>query len=73
MKPHIPAILALLVLAGCTGSPAALGITGPAPLQQPVGQDDSTIANPGLQGAPSGYGPSIGPRPGGNGQFFNYN
>ena len=72
MKCRSPALLALLAVAGCSGSPAALGITGPAPLEQPVAPDDSTIANPGLQGAPSFYGPSIGPSATGNGQFLNY-
>lgn len=73
MKRLVPALLALLGLAGCDASPASLGITGPAPLVQPAAPDDSTIGNPGLPSSPTGYGPTIGPSRSGNGQDFNYN
>ncbi len=62
----------LLGAAGCTESPASLGITGPAPPTPPPVSDDSTIGLPGVP-ATTGYGPSIVPIGGGNGHFFNYN
>ena len=63
----------LLTLAGCSGTPADLGITGPtAPVAPPEPDDDSTIGRPGIPDPVGGYGPSITPSTG-NGRFFNYN
>ena len=62
----------LLVLAGCTGSPADYGITGPAtPVEAPP-PDDSSIDRPGIRDPGAGYGPSVAPTTG-TGRFFNYN
>ena len=64
--------LLLSALAGCSGSPQSLGITGPgAVAQPPAGTDDSTVEAPGL---PSGdrYGPAAQPMPSG-GRYYNYN
>jgi len=62
----------LFALAGCAGSPADLGITGPAAPLPPEQPDDGTVERPGLPDAGAGYGPSI--RPGtGSGRYFNYN
>jgi hypothetical protein len=62
----------LLALAGCAGSPADLGITGPTPPAPPQGFDDGTVERPGLPDAGAGYGPSVTPSTGG-GRYFNYN
>jgi len=63
---------ALLALAGCSGSPADYGITGPgAPPPMPV-QDDSTIDRPGIADPGASYGPNVTPTTG-SGRFFNYN
>lgn len=62
----------LLALAGCAGSPADLGITGPAPPVPPPLNDDGTVGRPGLPDAGAGYGPSIIPSTG-SGRYFNYN
>ncbi len=62
-----------LGVAGCDGSPAALGITGPGvPPAPPPVTDDSTITNPGIPNSTGTYGPSIGPIPS-DGRYFNYN
>jgi hypothetical protein len=62
----------LLVLVGCSDTPADLGITGPTAPVQPPEPDDSTIDRPGLPDPMGGYGPSITPSTGG-GRFYNYN
>jgi hypothetical protein len=62
----------LLALAGCSGTPADLGITGPTAPAEPQAPDDSTIDRPGLPDPMSGYGPSFTPSTGG-GRFYNYN
>ena len=64
-------LIAVLVLAGCAGSPASLGITGPAPLSPPAVPDDSVIVQPGMPDS-GGYGPSLVPNTSG-GRYFNYN
>ena len=66
------ALLVMLGIAGCDATPQSLGITGPAPVKPPPGVDDSTIANPGLPDAGSGYGPGMAPSTSG-GRYFNYN
>ncbi len=64
--------LLLLALAGCSGSPESLGITGPgAAPQPPSDSDDSTVRAPGMPSGDS-YGPSAQPLPGG-GRYYNYN
>ena len=69
---HLVLGLLLLGLAGCSGSPDALGITGPGAVPQPpAGTDDSTLEAPGLPSGDS-YGPSAQPMPGG-GRYYNYN
>jgi hypothetical protein len=65
-------LVLLLVLTGCSGTPADLGITGPTAPVPPQEQDDSTIGRPGLPDPMSGYGPSTKPSTGG-GRFYNYN
>lgn len=65
------ALIAVLALTGCAGSPASLGITGPAPLSPPPTTDDSVIGQPGVPDM-GVYGPSIVPSTGG-GRYFNYN
>jgi hypothetical protein len=67
------ALLGLLLLAGCTGSPADFGITGPGmqPLPTPV-DDDNVNQAPGVHDPGTGYGPSVMPSTT-NGRFFNYN
>jgi hypothetical protein len=69
---RVPALCVLLVLAGCAGSPADLGITGPAPPVPAPLPDDSTVDRPGLPDAGAGYGPSVTPSTGG-GRYYNYN
>ena len=69
---HTRILAVLLVLAGCSGSPADHGITGPSAPVEPEEPDDSTIGRPGLPDPMSGYGPSIIPSTGG-GRFYNYN
>jgi hypothetical protein len=69
---YAPTMALLLVLAGCSGTPADLGITGPTAPVPPQDQDDSTISRPGLPDPYGGYGPSIAPSTGG-GRFYNYN
>lgn len=76
------AILTLLAaLAGCSGSPAALGITGPggaassAPAPGvPLSADDAAVTTPGV---PSNFGadyaPSFGPTYGTDGRYYGYN
>jgi hypothetical protein len=62
----------LLVLAGCSDTPADLGITGPTAPVPPPEPDDSIIGRPGIPDPMSGYGPSSTPSTGG-GRFYNYN
>jgi hypothetical protein len=66
-------LIAVLSLAGCSGSPESLGITGPG-ARPPVhpDSDDSTVGNPGLPDSGGAYAPSYGPNPAG-GRYFNYN
>ena len=67
-------LIAVVGVAGCSDSPASLGITGPgadAPAPPSIG-DDSIIGNPGIPDYGQSYGPSIGPIPS-SGRFFNYN
>jgi hypothetical protein len=66
------ALIAALGVAGCGGSPQSLGITGPGAPPVAPAVDDSTISNPGIPDAGSGYGPSVGPTPSG-GRYYNYN
>jgi hypothetical protein len=66
------ALTVLLALAGCSGTPADLGITGPTAPVPPQEPDDSAIGRPGLPDPMGGYGPSITPGTGG-GRFYNYN
>ncbi len=66
------AVALLLALGSCAGTPADLGITGPAAPVQPPEPDDSNIDRPGLPDPMGGYGPSITPSTGG-GRFYNYN
>jgi hypothetical protein len=61
----------LLILSGCTGSPADLGITGPGAPPPPPSQDDNGIDMPGVDPG-SGYGPNGLPNTSG-GRYFNYN
>jgi len=67
------ALLGLLLLAGCAGSPADMGITGPGvqPLPQPM-DDDNLNQAPGVHDPGTGYGPSVLPGVQ-SGRFFNYN
>ncbi len=66
------ALILLLLLAGCSGTPQSLGITGPAaPQEPPMGPDDSTVEAPGLPNG-NGYGPTMAPTTGG-GRYYNYN
>ncbi len=66
------AVLVVIGVAGCNGSPESLGITGPGiPTAQPV-HDDSVIDRPGIPDSGRGYGPSVGPMPS-TGRYFNYN
>lgn len=69
---RILVLAALLALAGCSGTPADLGITGPTEPMPPPEPDDSAIGRPGIPDPVGGYGPSIAPSTGG-GRFFNYN
>jgi hypothetical protein len=69
-RTHILAVL--LVLAGCSGSPADHGITGPSAPVEPEEPDDSTIDRPGIPDPGAGYGPNIAPTTGG-GRYYNYN
>jgi hypothetical protein len=69
---HARALAAMLVLAGCSGAPADLGITGPTAPVMPQEPDDSNIDRPGLPDPMGGYGPSVVPSTGG-GRFYNYN
>jgi hypothetical protein len=62
----------LLALAGCTATPADLGITGPAAPVPPRLLDDGTVDRPGLPDVGTGYGPSARPSTSG-GRYFNYN
>ena len=67
-------LIAIIGVAGCSDSPASLGITGPgveAPPPPSIG-DDSIIGNPGVPDPAQSYGPSVGPLPS-SGRFFNYN
>ena len=64
-------ICGLFALTGCVGSPADLGITGPAPPLPPPQMDDGTVGRPGLPDT-GGYGPSVRPTTSG-GRYFNYN
>ena len=74
MKHRDASLILLLVLAGCSGSPADLGITGPgqAPPAPPA-QDNNVFDAPAFQAPGSGYGPNIMPGNGNSGRFFNYN
>jgi hypothetical protein len=64
-------LFAAIGMAGCEGSPAALGITGPGPQPPPPGPS-SDESEPGLPDTMDTYGPSIGPiQP--NTRYFNYN
>ena len=67
-------LIAVVGVAGCSDSPASLGITGPGagPPALPSIGDDSIVGNPGIPDYGQSYGPSIGPIPS-NGRFFNYN
>jgi hypothetical protein len=67
-------LIAVVGVAGCSDSPASLGITGPgaAPPAQPSIGDDSIVGDPGIPNYGQSYGPSIGPIPS-SGRFFNYN
>jgi hypothetical protein len=69
---HALMLAVLFALAGCSATPADLGITGPTAPVEPQEPDDSTIGRPGLPDPMSGYGPSIIPSTGG-GRFYNYN
>jgi hypothetical protein len=62
----------LLVLAGCSASPADLGITGPAAPAPPEEPDDSLIGRPGIADPVNSYGPNVAPTTGG-GRYYNYN
>jgi multidrug efflux pump subunit AcrA (membrane-fusion protein) len=66
----------LIVLAGCSGGPAAYGITGPAATQpvvaaQPAETPD-TAPVPGVSTSGTSFGPSTGPATGNSG-FWGYN
>lgn len=66
------ALIAVLALPGCSGSPASLGITGPGQASPLAAPEDSMTSSPGVPDAPNGYGPSVGPSQTG-GKYFNYN
>jgi hypothetical protein len=63
---------ALLVLAGCSGSPGDLGITGPTAPTPPLTLPEGTVDNPGLPDPGASYGPSVTPSTG-TGRYYNYN
>ncbi|MBV9654048.1 MAG: hypothetical protein JOZ42_05750 [Acetobacteraceae bacterium] len=82
MRPaHIlAAVLSLLVLSGCAGSPAALGITGPNGAGRgivpgaPLDGDDAAIPAPGNpRDFGLDYSPSFAPTFGPDGRFYGYN
>jgi hypothetical protein len=65
----------LIVLAGCSGGPAAYGITGPG--AQPVvvaqpAETPDTAPVPGVSTSGTSFGPSTGPSTGNSG-FWGYN
>jgi hypothetical protein len=66
------ALWVLVALAGCSGSPQSLGITGPGAAPQPPSADsDSTIGAPGVP-SDAVRGPSVQPTTG-SGLYYNYN
>jgi hypothetical protein len=69
---HRLVLVVALSAAACSGSPGALGITGPgaAPAPAPVPEN---IAPAGVPDTGNSFGPSFGPMPSGNGRYFNYN
>ncbi len=66
-------LIVVLSGTGCSGSPGALGITGPgAPPPTPAERDDlSPVGVPDTGN--NNFGPSYGPIRSGNGRYFNYN
>ena len=69
---HIYQWAVLLALAGCSGTPADYGITGPSAPVAPEEPDDSLIGRPGVADPGAGYGPNVAPTTGG-GRYYNYN
>jgi hypothetical protein len=69
---HIYQLAVLLALAGCSGTPADYGITGPTAPVAPEEPDDSLIGRPGVSDPGAGYGPNVAPTTGG-GRYYNYN
>ncbi len=68
-------LIALLGLAGCSGDPKVLGITGPGPQPAPTAPSeslDSGTGSPGVSTSGSYYGPSVGPIKSNSG-FYGYN
>jgi hypothetical protein len=76
MKYRAALLSLLLALAGCSGSPADLGITGPGqPPPAPPPSGDDVFDSPAYTVPGTGYGPNYMPGSGNTngGRFFNYN
>lgn len=77
---HIAIIAACAPFAGCSGSPAAFGITGPggpgasAAPSTPASADDALVAAPGTpRNFGTDYAPSVAPTYGPDGRYYGYN
>ncbi|MDE2516302.1 MAG: hypothetical protein KGL12_09780 [Rhodospirillales bacterium] len=63
-----------LGLAGCAGSPQAMGITGPGMTEPPpIDPLTGTSPAPGTSTPVGGYAPAVQQSPGPDGRYFNYN
>jgi hypothetical protein len=63
--------VALSALAGCSGSPQSIGITGAPQPKPPTAPNDDTLANPGVPQAPTRFNSSVQPSTG-SGQYYGY-
>lgn len=65
-------VVFLAAMAGCTQSPASLGLTGGTAPPPPARPNDAVIGVPGLTHGSGTFSPSLAPGTGG-GQFYGYN
>lgn len=68
---RLAACATIVLLVGCSRSPASLGLTGAVPPQAPETASDALIGTPGVHPGDGLYTPSLTPSTGG-GRYFGY-